>query len=396
MKSYVPAFSLHPCATLLAITTIAACGDAGGGANVVTDSAGVEIVSYGGPDRPLPAELTEEFRLGGSETDPQQSFFNVFASTVGADGESNIYVFDREGSRIIVFDSHGRFLRSMGRSGEGPGEIGMGFAFVVRSDGTAGVVDISKRGLVWFAADGEPLPVQPMPPAYYGGMVAAVNGALIVPVQHTMSDDVITDALLRVDGADTTTIVVQPPNAKKSVHFPSCGMSFSGMAPIFAPTMRWTANATHVAAALGTRYDVGLYDDGARLVRRIRRDREPIQATEELAVQELGDAMEVHVEGGVRRCEPHEVVRVRGFAPTIPAIARVALSPDGWLWVEHGAARGDPKAIDVFTPNGDYAGTLPPGSPFPILFLPDGRIAAAETDEFDVTRLVVFRMTLAD
>lgn len=87
---------------------------------------------------------------------------------------------------------------------------------------------------------------------------------------------------------------------------------------------------------------------------------------------------------------------MRGFAPTIPAIARVALSPDGRLWVEHRAARGDPQAIDLFTPDGHYAGTLPPGSPFPILFLPDGRIAAAETDEFDATRLLVFRMTLAD
>lgn len=396
MKRYVLAFSLHArCATLLAVATIAACGESAGDASVVTDSAGVEIVTYAGPDRPLPAELTEEFRLGGSETDPQQSFFNVFASAVGTDAESNIYVFDREGSRVVVFDSRGRFLRSMGRSGEGPGEIGMGFALVVRTDGTAGVVDISKRGLVWFGPDGEPLPVQPMPPAYYGGMVAATRGAVILPVQHTTSDDEITDALVRVHGADTMTILVSPPNELKPVSFPSCGMSFSGMAPIFGPSLRWAANATHVGAAVSAAYDVDLYE-GARLVRRIRRDREPLTATEELAVKELGDAMQVRTEGGIHRCEPYEVVRVRGFAPSIPAIARIALSPDGWLWVEHGGVRGDPKPIDLFTPTGEYAGTLPPGAPFPILFLPDGRIAAAETDEFDVTRLVVLRMTLAE
>lgn len=387
------------CAAFPAIAAVAACGDAGGGRSVLTDSAGIEIVSYNGPDHLLPAELAEEFRLGGSETDPQQSFFNVSAATIGADAESNIYVFDREGGRIIAFDSRGRFLRSMGRSGEGPGEIGLGFAVIVKPDGTAGVLDVSKRGVVWFAPDGEPLPIQPTPPEYYGGTVATMGDAFIFPVQRITSDDKVSDALLRVDvrsdGADTATLVVQPPNEMKPVHFPSCGMRISGMPPIFAPTMRWAANSVHVTAALGAAYDVELYD-GARLIRRTRRDREPLPATEQLAIQEIGEAMQVRVEGGVLRCEPREVARVRGFASTIPAIARVALSPDGWLWVEHGAARGDPKAIDLFTPSGSYAGTLPPGSPFPILFLPDGRIAAAETDEFDVTRLAVFRINLVD
>lgn len=299
-----------------AIAAVAACGDAGGGRSVMTDSAGIEIVSYNGPDHLLPAELAEEFRLGGSETDPQQSFFNVSAATIGADAESNIYVFDREGGRIIAFDSRGRFLRSMGRSGEGPGEIGLGFAVIVKPDGTAGVLDVSKRGVVWFAPDGEPLPIQPTPPEYYGGTVATMGDAFIFPVQRITSDDNVTDALLRVDvrsdGADTATLVVQPPNEMKPVHFPSCGMSISGMPPIFAPTMRWAANSVHVTAALGAAYDVVLYD-GARLIRRIRRDREPLPATEQLAIQEIGEAMQVRVEGGVLRCEPREVARVRGF-----------------------------------------------------------------------------------
>jgi hypothetical protein len=39
-------------------------------------------------------------------------------------------------------------------------------------------------------------------------------------------------------------------------------------------------------------------------------------------------------------------------------------------------------------------GTLPPGTPFPVGFLPDGRLLISETDELDVSRLVVLVATL--
>lgn len=52
-----------------------------------------------------------------------------------------------------------------------------------------------------------------------------------------------------------------------------------------------------------------------------------------------------------------------------------------------------PKPIDVFDREGRYLGTLPAGSPFPIGFLPDGRILVA--DEFDVERLVLRTATFA-
>ena len=46
----------------------------------------------------------------------------------------------------------------------------------------------------------------------------------------------------------------------------------------------------------------------------------------------------------------------------------------------------------ISSPDGAYTGTPPAGSPFPIAFLSGGRFAAAETDELDVTRLVVYEM----
>lgn len=81
------------------------------------------------------------------------------------------------------------------------------------------------------------------------------------------------------------------------------------------------------------------------------------------------------------------------FTSVNPAgLDALRFAPDGLLWVVRGHVDGEEPAIDVFDPAGSYVGTLPPGSPVPLLFLPDGRLVAEETDELDVDRLVVYRL----
>ena len=125
----------------------------------------------------------------------------------------------------------------------------------------------------------------------------------------------------------------------------------------------------------------------------VRRDVPPRDATPELAQREVGDSMRVR--GGTLRCAiaPEAVVEARGFAPVIPLIRSVSIARDGSLWVERTTPRNDPPLVDVFSPDGEYRGTLPAGSPVPIAFFPNGDIAASEksTDD-DVERLVVYRV----
>ena len=62
-------------------------------------------------------------------------------------------------------------------------------------------------------------------------------------------------------------------------------------------------------------------------------------------------------------------MEARGFAPVVPAISGLAVAPDGTLWVRRGRVNGEPEpAVDVYGADGEYTGTLPPGSPFPVAF----------------------------
>jgi len=365
--------------------TACGSGEAGGVRVETTDSAGVVIVRNLSPDRPL-AFTSEAVRsLGGKETE-EESFYRVGSWNVGTDASGNIYVLDREAHRVHAFDSAGHHLWTRGRQGGGPGELQHPFALAVAGDGRLWVVDIGKRSLVHWDPTGELLPSELVPQGYYGGEAKWTSAGMVMPLQDPASG---ADRLVLLTG-DSQQVVLSsiPATDRKPIHFESCGMTFSGMPPIFSPSLVWTASARAVVVARSPEYMLDVYEDG-RLVRSVRRDVPPRPATAELARASLGDGMRVGTPMGERVCDPEEAVEQRGFAPHLPTVGRIALAPTGLLWVERYDVGDEPKPIDVFDREGRYLGTLPAGSPFPIAFLPDGRILVAEKDELDVERLVV-------
>ncbi|NOZ12457.1 MAG: 6-bladed beta-propeller [Acidobacteria bacterium] len=68
---------------------------------------------------------TEVYELGKNETD-HEMFYGV--SNVFSDEDANIYVVDQGNHRVQVFNRKGKFLRTIGREGQGPGEFMMPIA----------------------------------------------------------------------------------------------------------------------------------------------------------------------------------------------------------------------------------------------------------------------------
>lgn len=91
---------------------------------------GVEVVING--DRPYPVEgklatltVKEEFRI--DLEDPKYAEMGLSdVSKADLDSQGRVILFRQfagEGPLVFVFDEHGKFLRSFGRRGQGPGEI---------------------------------------------------------------------------------------------------------------------------------------------------------------------------------------------------------------------------------------------------------------------------------
>jgi hypothetical protein len=119
----------------------------------------------------------------------------------------------------------------------------------------------------------------------------------------------------------------------------------------------------------------------------------PQPATQELAERSVPKGeLTIRFGSGECRIPARDVVEAQGYAPLMPTISRIAVAPDGGVWVARYAPGERKPPVDVFGADGAYLGTLPAGSPFPAAFLPDGSVLSVEEDELEVQRVVVYRV----
>ncbi len=361
------------------------------------DSAGVEIVAVGAEDRVLGWTLRPLLTLGGEEEGPE-GFYRVARGTVAADAEGRIYVLDPDGRKIQVFDTTGTHLRSMGGEGHGPGEFRYPAQLHFDSDSTLAVWDHGRRGLVRLTREGEPLeaerlPWMPMP--FDQPFVRSAAGGLIVATQNVEREpgEEPRGQLLRATDSDTAELAAVPLPTSAMISFPDCGVGLR-LPPIFHPELVWDAGGDRIAWAGWPEYRIVIRAGGEPL-REIRREIAPLEVGRATALEELGEGMPIRTGGDAAPCrlDPVRMVDGRGFAEWVPTLSRLASAPDGTLWVRRRAVGEDVEGpIDLFGPDGDYLGTLPPDFPDPLALLPGDRILTSETDDFDVDRLVLSRI----
>jgi len=118
---------------------------------------GVTVVSNG--KKPVPVKgqptkvkLSEELTVGGGGS-PDESLSLV--STFIVDGTGGVFALDFKEQKIKVYDKTGKFLRLIGRPGQGPGELGMASGIQFLDDGTLVVEDATNRRLALFKPSGE-------------------------------------------------------------------------------------------------------------------------------------------------------------------------------------------------------------------------------------------------
>jgi hypothetical protein len=120
----------------------------------VRDSSGVRIVSYTRQDRPRgrwTLDTKPRLQIGGADDGP--TGFAVIKGVAHL-SDGSIAVANQRPSEIRIFDASGRFVRSLGRNGTGPGEFNRVPFRLLRSGDTLIGSDNSMRDRV-FAPNGE-------------------------------------------------------------------------------------------------------------------------------------------------------------------------------------------------------------------------------------------------
>jgi hypothetical protein len=115
-----------------------------------------EVTVIENPKEPLyktpVLELTEDLSLGGPDAQGEYTFSQIRHFAV--DDAGSIYVLDYKDAHIKVFDASGKYLRTIGRKGQGPGEIEAPRSVSINRDaGELAVIQTSRR-MSFFKLDG--------------------------------------------------------------------------------------------------------------------------------------------------------------------------------------------------------------------------------------------------
>ncbi len=345
---------------------------------VSCDIGGSGPVAHAGAESEL-AHLTLELALGEDEDNaPQHQFHMVGHMVVSADG--TLWVLDGAGEDPMLrrFDSSGRLLGRVGRVGGGPGEYRNPWWFALLADGRvalrdraaparltlyapdgtfdtvwhlpgwetrgAGRVSVDTGGVVWVGFVGWRPPAPDRPPLVYQRL--RPDGTAMDTLRPPAPPEVVVTSLPGVD------IPYQPWGRRSWI--PSGGFALYRtdeyrieMYPRVGPVGMGTDSAGHPTSPA--------------LV--IRRDLPPVpvpRAERRAARKRMEEQVRARAEEG------GSSPRVPKVAEFKPPIKSVAIGEDGRIWVEvslpsvlEDGEWTEPKAYDVFEPDGQYLGRVP-------------------------------------
>ncbi len=322
---------------------------------------------------------------------------------IATDAADNIYVRDREAMAIHVISQHGELIRSLGRSGDGPGEFCNPESLDVAPDGTLTVMDKCAPGFLRWDVATHLYDSQTRAEATlsFEGRVRVLTTDSVLVTQRERSEDA--DGVINYarhfamwTPGGTTRLRAGLPSPRRSFASP-CGAQVFLYPVFFERAMAWDERDGVLAIASDSSYVVDLFVDlraAGRVARRV--EARPISPT---LVRRHVDGMPGWKEAldrwegcGVPRAEAIERI---GYADMLQAIADVRVGPGQEVWVRRSHISDEMPMIDVIALTGGYLGTVPEGSPFPAAFLSEGRIVATGEGDFGAT-LTAYRVVRED
>lgn len=372
---------------------LSACDEAQRPATVVSDSSGVRIITTGPQDFNLAWAFVPEDTLGGKGRG-EESFYTVTRATIAV-GDRGIYVWDPAAHVVRAFDRNGRYRWSAGREGGGPGEIRFGNSIAVDEEDRTYVYDGAKEALVVFGPLGKALPEVPFPVApiraWRRHFDVHPHGFVFWRREPYLGRDQRQTQLLWTEWADTLVLVSTWVPLSRTARLTGCPLRLT-MPVLGAPRFHWDRVDRRVAVNTVADYVINVFDSGV-LTLSIRRDIPANIFTEDTALEAYSSRAGTGPIGGMCQMSPAEMLRKFGHADKHQVLDGITVGPDGSVWALRGGGKpGAPGRIDVFDRDGAYVGTLPEGTPFPLIFLDGDRVAFATRDSFDVERLVLARL----
>lgn len=388
---------------LLTVLAVAACDatEASTRLEPVRETLPNGVVSLRYPALPLPAgePAAPSLSIGVVEGDINEMFGDVRG--IESDTEGNIYVLDHQSSEIRAFDAGGRYLRTLTRHGEGPGELKAANGMILTDRRSLWVQDHGQWRMIELSLDGDEIRRLPMHVLSYGYVWNGTvddRGRFWKPTSHPdqartyppeigLNEGTTRGYLKWFDPAteETDSVFLGRTTYRTFISRNSRGGHTHRPVP-FAPR-----GSVIVDPAGGFWRTAG---DAYRLVR-LNEQGDTVLVVEVDIAPEPVTAKDRHayVESMVER-HPDERRTAEELAQlghsTKPVIDQLNLDDQGRLWVRRRMEGGQTSVYDVFDRQGEYMGSVRLG--FRPSALPprirNGSLYAVVADQLDVQTVV--------
>lgn len=394
---------------LSAAVAMACAGDSSDRVTV-RDSAGIEIV-----ESAAGAWTTETaWRLAdtpsvmiGSGSDSMAQFGRVRAVTRLPSGR--IVVADGSTDRLVYFDSSGRFERTVGRRGSGPGEFNFIDWIAALPGDSLLALDANNYRFALFDSAGNLASSTPVPGARFqfpqprailgdgtllSSRLAATDGPPVLgPRTFTtvfvrVSRDLrILDTLGTGPGGQGYLVECGQPGESRGI------CNYDGL---FERTGSFAASRDRLFVGDGQRYEITVIDTMARSFRSIRRTSGPRRVTAEDIATQRDERLGRYLNAESRRAAERVLAEIP-VPETMPAYSRLIADGEGNLWVEeYRVTAAEPPRWTVFDTAGRMLGTLSVPAALTIEEIHSDVIVGVARDSLDVERIHIHRILKPD
>jgi len=279
-------------------------------------------------------ELDEEISIGEAESRKEYMFSRI--SGIAVDDDGRIYVLDYKEAQIKVFDINGDYLKTIGRAGQGPGELASPYSICVTEQNQIMIQDLNNHRMVFFSLE--------------GNYLKSISTAELIMVGSWIDSEGNIIGLVSTSGPEMQIVELKKfdsdLNPLNSYYSFSRSRGSSGFNP-FMPELCWAVDRNDfVICGYPENYEIQIFNTGGMLEIKIIKDYEPVKIT------------------------PDEIERAKKRLPGPmkldtpkyhPAYQDLTVDEEGRIFVQTWEKTKDKSAFyfDVFDSDGRYVAKIP-------------------------------------
>jgi hypothetical protein len=365
-----------------------------------------EAVVVSNPKTPVPKNgipmrivFKEDLSIGEAEGDEHYMFGKGIVFNTDEDG--NYYVADLENFRIQKYDAKGKYLLTIGRKGQGPGEFASLSSPGFDGNNDLYVSDEASRRISFFDKNGKFLRQIQLKDRYVD--LQLNSKGFSVANKWTMYNEAGSIKQSSVFGLfdDNFNLLAELRKEEITTALPT-GFDESSLSDFLAKALSLAAFRPYVTYTIAKndliyfgypeKYEIRIYSPNGRLVKKIARDYDPIPVSEEDKADFANKAS-----SGFSAPVYTESVKKKAFQKTKypsykPAYQSFALMENGWLAVIVDSLESQYTLFDIYDQDGRYIAnfrtTVPAAGVFsrPVFFKNGKAYAVTAENEYQYVK----------